>query len=66
MRRAVAAMRDKCTAVRRYRPVSTLPGEQAQVDWGHLGSLDVDGQRLPLYAFVFTLSYSRWVYVELM
>jgi transposase len=64
LRRAVAAMRDKAAPVRRYRPVTTLPGEQAQVDWGHFGSITVDGQVLPLYAFVFTLSYSRWLYAE--
>ncbi len=64
LRRVVAAMRDRSAGFRRYRPVTTLPGEQAQVDWGHFGRIGVDGQQLPLYAFVLTLSYSRWMYVE--
>jgi len=63
VRRALARMRKKAPA-RRYRPVITLPAEQAQVDWGHCGRIMVEGKSLPLYAFVFTLSYSRWVYVE--
>ena len=28
-------------AVRRFE---TPPGKQAQVDWGHLGTLEMDGQ----------------------
>lgn len=66
LRRAVARLRDKegGATVRRYRPVETLPGEQAQVDWGHCERIVVDGQSLPLYVFVFTLGYSRWTYAE--
>ena len=64
LRRAVAGMREATVGVRRYRPVTTLPGEQAQVDWGHLGSILVDGQSLPLYAEVHPLmgpkSHDRW------
>lgn len=36
-----------------YKPVETLPGEQAQVDWGHEGSIEVDGQSLNRYSFNF-------------
>jgi len=25
---------------REYKPIETLPGEQAQVDWGHCGKID--------------------------
>ena len=65
VRRAVARLRErKGGTIRRYRPMETLPGEQAQVDWGHCDRIVVDGQSLPLYAFVFTLAYSRWTYVE--
>ena len=66
LRRAVARLREKAggATVRRYRPVETLPGEQAQVDWGHCERIVVDGQSLPLYVFVFTLGYSRWTYAE--
>jgi transposase len=44
----------------------TLPGKQAQVDWGECGYyLDEDGRRRKLYAFVMILGYSRVTYVEL-
>jgi hypothetical protein len=49
---------------REYKPVDTLPGEQAQVDWGSFGSIVIDGRRYKLYAFVFTLAWSRVSYVE--
>lgn len=43
-------------AVRRFE---TPPGKQAQVDWGHLGTLsDGDGER-KLWVFTMTLGYSR-------
>lgn len=43
-------------AVRRFE---TPPGKQAQVDWGHLGTLEVDGQERKLWGFTFTLGNSR-------
>ena len=45
--------------------LSPLIGEQAQVDWAHVGYLDVPGGRRPLYAFVLVLAYSRAVWAEL-
>jgi len=45
-------------------PFETLPGEQAQADWGHFGTIVVDGATYKLYAFVFTLCWSRVSYVE--
>lgn len=42
----------------------TLPGEQAQVDWGHFGFIEHHGHRRRLYAFVMTLGWSRASYVE--
>lgn len=49
---------------REYKPFETLPGEQAQVDWGHLGTIVVEGSPYKLYAFIFTLCWSRVSYVE--
>lgn len=58
--------------VARYRPkprgeaylrLRTLPGEQAQVDWGHFGRLDGRGSR-QLMAFVIVLSWSRALYLR--
>lgn len=45
-------------AVRRFE---TPAGKQAQVEWGHLGSLEVDGVERQLWGFVFTLGYSRMI-----
>jgi transposase len=47
--------------------VHTLPGEEAQVDFGSVGSLfDPGSGRLrPAYVFVATLSFSRHQYAEL-
>lgn len=62
VRRYVAPVRPQ--EHREYKPFETLPGEQAQVDWGHFGTIKVDGAVYKLYAFVFTLCWSRVVYVE--
>lgn len=43
-------------AVRRFE---TPPGKQAQVDWGHLGTLSEDGAERQLWGFTITLGYSR-------
>jgi transposase len=40
------------------------PGLYAQVDWGYFTARLPDGTRMKLYAFVFTLAYSRVMYVE--
>jgi transposase len=48
-------------AVRRFE---TPPGRQAQVDWGHLGTLLINGERHRLSGFTFTLGYSRMLAAE--
>jgi transposase len=47
-----------------YLRLSTLPGEQWQVDWAHFGKLRVGRAERPLMAFVLVLSWSRRVYVR--
>jgi transposase len=42
----------------------TEPGQQAQVDWGSCGYIDVQGRRKTLYCFVMTLGWSRTMYGE--
>lgn len=42
----------------------TLPGEQAQVDWGHFGKLAIGRAVRPLMAFVMVLSFSRMVFLR--
>jgi transposase len=44
-----------------YLRLRTLPGEQAQVDWGHFGKLHLGRAERPLMAFVIVLSWSRWI-----
>ncbi len=43
-------------ALRRFE---TPPGKQAQVDWGHLGSLSEPAGGRMLWGFTITLGYSR-------
>jgi transposase len=57
----VAQMRPPAQAYLRLR---TLPGEQAQVDWGHFGHLQIGRARRPLMAFVMVLSHSRMVFLR--
>jgi hypothetical protein len=47
-----------------YLRLRTLPGEEAQVDWGHFGHLEIGRARRPLMAFVMVLSYSRRVFLR--
>jgi transposase len=47
-----------------YLRLRTLPGEQAQVDWGHFGYLQIGRAKRPLMAFVMVLSYSRMIYLR--
>jgi transposase len=42
----------------------TVPGEQAQLDWGECGTVLVDGQRRKLYVLVMVLGYSRMTYAR--
>ena len=47
-----------------YLRLRTLPGEQAQVDWAHLGHLQIGRARRPLMAFVMVLSHSRMIFLR--
>lgn len=42
----------------------TLPGEQAQVDWGHFGKVTVGKAERRLYGFVMVLSWSRQIFLR--
>lgn len=48
-----------------YLRTERLIGEQAQVDWAHVGSLAVKGGTRPLWVFVMVLAYSRAMWAEL-
>ena len=47
-----------------YLRLETLPGEQAQVDWGNFGALPIGRGRRVLSCFVLVLSWSRAVYAR--
>jgi transposase len=51
----------RIVTVRRFE---TPAGKQAQVDWGHLGSIEIDGQEQKMWGFSFTLGYSRSMMAE--
>lgn len=64
VRRYVATVRPK-PAKEAFLSLDTLPGEQAQVDWGHVGSIPVAGGKRALWVFVMVLAYSRAIWAEL-
>ena len=47
-----------------FQRLSTLPGEQAQVDWAHCGKVTVGRATRLLSAFVMVLSWSRMTFVR--
>jgi transposase len=63
LRHLVSTMRPR-PAAEAYLRLRTLPGEQAQVDWGHFGHLAVGRARRPLMAFVMVLSHSRMIFLR--
>ena len=51
----------RSVAVRRFE---TPPGKQAQVDWGHLGSIEIASGTQKLWGFTLTLGHSRAMMAE--
>ena len=47
-----------------YLRLSALPGELAQVDWAHFGTVTVGRAKRPLMAFVMVLSHSRRLFLH--
>ena len=62
LRRHVATIRPAPREA--YLRLATLPGEQAQVDWGHFGTIRVGHAKRPLSCFVMVLSWSRAVFAR--
>jgi transposase len=60
--RDVVALHRPRKSAEAYLRLQTLPGEQAQADWGSFGQHPFDGALRKLYAFVIVLSYSRMLY----
>ncbi len=61
VRRLVARLRPSPPA-EAYLRLTTLPGEQAQADWGHFGKVKIGRGERPLSCFVMVLSWSRAVH----
>lgn len=64
VRRYVAEVRPR-PRVEAHLMCERLPGEQAQIDWGKVGTLVVPGGTRVLWVFLITLAYSRYRYAEL-
>jgi transposase len=62
LRRHVATIRP--TPREAFLRLVTLAGEQAQVDWGHFGTIRVGHAKRPLSCFVMVLSWSRAVFAR--
>jgi transposase len=60
LRRVVHTLRPAATPTV-YRRLTTLMGEEAQIDWGAFGSIRIGRGVRPLSGFVMVLSYSRAV-----
>jgi transposase len=63
LRRHVAAIRP-APRTEAYLRLQTLPGEQAQVDWGHFGTIRVGHAKRTLSCFVMVLSWSRAIFAR--
>ncbi len=61
-RRLVRRLRPR-PAAEAYLRLHTMSGEQAQVDWGHFGKIQVGRAQRPLSAFVMVLGWSRAIHV---
>jgi transposase len=62
--RHVVARYRPAPAAEAYLRLRTLPGEQAQVDWGHFGKLRIGRAERVLWAFVMVLSFSRQIFLR--
>jgi len=47
-----------------YLRLRTLAGQEMQVDWAHMGHLQIGRARRPLMAFVMVLSHSRMIFLR--
>lgn len=48
-----------------YQRLSFRPGEEAQIDFGEIGRIEINGKKRRVFLFVMTLCYSRYSYYEL-
>jgi len=60
----VATLRRVQQLPRAYVRIESSPGDCFQIDWGHFGAIDYQGDRRKLYAFCCIECHSRRLYVE--
>ncbi len=60
----VRSQRLKLAAPRAFVRIEVEPGERFEVDWGHFGALDYQGDKRKLYAFCLLECHSRRLYLE--
>lgn len=64
LRRYLKTMRNTVRVPRAFIRVESSPGDRFEVDWGHFGSLEYQGDKRKLYAFCLIECHSRRLYVE--
>ncbi len=60
VRNKVAELRPQF--IKAYLPLVMMPAEQAQVDWGHFGKIEVEGTYRKLSCFAMVQAYSRMLF----
>jgi len=64
LRDYLQVLRRTTATPRAFVRVETSPGDRFEIDWGHFGALDYQGDRRKLYAFCLIECHSRRLYVE--
>jgi len=64
LREHVHAVRPQIKPIRAFLRMEPPAGERFEVDWGHFGVLDYQGDKRKLYAFALVEAHSRMLYLE--
>jgi transposase len=64
LRNYASMQRAKLSPPRAFVRMEPGPGERFEIDWGHFGALDYQGDKRKLYAFFLVECHSRLLYVE--
>lgn len=63
-RHALRKMRPQAAPPEAFLRLKTLPGEEAQMDWGHFGRIRIGQANRELMAFIMVLSHSRKIFLR--
>ena len=64
LRNYLKTVRPNAAAPRAFVRMEPSPGERFEIDWGHFGALDYQGDQRKLYAFALVECHSRKQYLE--